>query len=152
MVDRLLLDTNMLLLFLVGNLRADLVGKQRKLRAYDLADLGNLMAYVNAARRHVTLPNITTEVSNHIGSGQQVICSGAPEALAQYCADVAEEYVPSRNLVAHPRYFQLGLTDVAVFLASDPSVTILTADYKLFGVLQTAGANAVNIRHSKLLS
>ena len=147
----MLLDSNLLVLFLVGNGSPSRVGHQRRLKQYDLDDLTRLNDIVEYFQRHVSLPNVLTEASNLIGSGKQEIAPGAASALATYCREIHEIYADSSNVVDLPQYQQLGLTDSAVLWISSNKITVLTDDHDLYGHVNGRGCKAINLYHSKKL-
>jgi hypothetical protein len=146
-VKACILDTGPLVLWFVGNIDASKVGHQRKLEAYSMVDFNNLEGILNGFQYHITLPNILTEASNHIGAGNQTICEGAAEALARYAAKYSEEYVHSSGAVSNPKYLRLGLTDTAISMVALKGATVITVDHALFGQLTSDGIHAINLIH-----
>ena len=142
----LLLDTNVLLLFLVGSKYPDRIGTKR-LKAFDVAHLDKVIKICRDHRVHITLPNILTEVSNFLGSGQQQLVPDGVETLRDYCGFVREMYVPSPEVVSDPVFSRLGLTDTAILRLADEKVEVLTIDFQLHGRLIEKGVKAVNILH-----
>ena len=142
----LLLDTNVLLLYLIGNADVSRVGGKR-LQDFDLQDLQRLNRFVTKRTRFVTLPNILSEASNLIGSGKQELMVGGSQLLAHFCSKVDEVYVESAVAAALPVYQRLGLTDAAIWKMSDSGVKVLTCDNELHGLLRSKGIDVVNLRH-----
>lgn len=147
-MNSLLLDTNVLLLFLVGNERPDKIGAKR-LKEFDANDLRRVNEYHRKHPVHVTLPNILTEVSNLLGSGHQEIVPNAGRLMAWYCSFVSEAYLPSSEVVKDTVFARLGLTDTAIHRLADKKTTVLTIDYELQGRLASIGVEAINILHFK---
>lgn len=149
MASTLLIDTNLLLLLLVGAVAPHLIGTHRRLSQFDTADFERVAGLSEDHASHVTLPNILSEVSNFIGSGRQQIAPDASEALAQYTRFVDEVYQPSLSVVDTPLYPRLGLTDSAIFMLSSKPVTVVTVDHQLYGILAHNGVTAINLMHQK---
>ena len=95
---KLLLDTNVLLLFLVGILRPDRIGGKR-LENFTTDDFLRLVKWANEVPRHISLPNILTETSNLLGDSKQSLVDGGGAALAKYVEKLEDVYVPSRRVV-----------------------------------------------------
>lgn len=144
----LLLDTNVLLLFLVGATAPSQVGGKR-LEAFDLTDLLRVQDFYKKSRYHVTLPNILTETSNLMGSGKQELVANGAKLLSAFCSIVDEVYLPSKEVTRLPQYEQLGLTDAAILNLSDRRIKILTVDHELASRVVYAGGDAVNLMHLK---
>lgn len=143
-----LIDTNTLILWIVGNLDPTRLGGKR-LKEFDVDDLRRLTDLLLDFQRHVTLPNILTEASNLLGSGKQELVPGGAAALADYCHLAAELYEPSKGVVTHSEYARLGLTDTAIIALCDQDVTVFTIDHELFGRLTSQGVQAINLLHFK---
>lgn len=143
-----LLDTNTLLLYLVGNLLPGLIGSWR-LSAFDREDLERLNGFLGDSDRHVSLPNVLTEVSNLIGSGKQLRDRKVLDAFRAYCGFLDEIYEPSAAVVQTKHFERLGLTDAAILRMSRGAVTVFTVDFDLFGILSAKGVEVVNLMHFK---
>ncbi len=147
-MSALLLDTNLLVLLLVGLLAPQKVGTHRRLRQFDQNDFRNLRRIAEGHARHVSVPNVLTEASNHLGSGEQEAAKGACAALAQYVSQLGEVYVPSERAVADPAYARFGLADAAIISAArEHGLTVATSEHALHGTLDAFGVRAINIFH-----
>lgn len=144
-----IIDSNLLLLAIVGSLRQDLVGKHRRLREFRKADYSLLQSEISEFQKFFTLPNVITEVSNLIGSGKQEICNGACESLAQFVSSADEVYRASKDVVSLPQFFRLGLTDAALLHVSQTGTTTITTDRHLAGVLESLGLPCINFNHKR---
>lgn len=146
-MKRVVLDTNQLLLFLVGNHTRDWMN-WKHLQDYDADDLRWLNKEVKGAT-HCTLPNILTEAAYFLGSGSQYTLKGGWELLARYAQTSSEVYKPSHDVVADPTYARLGLTDAAIGMLAKDKVTVITVDFELANRLVLDGLDAINPRHFK---
>jgi hypothetical protein len=147
-VKTVLLDTNTLLLWIVGHYAPERIGRGR-LAPFGLDDFKRMVDILEPLPAHVSVPGILVETSNFLGSGEQQLFPGAAKALATYCQDVEEIFEPSRDLAVLPVYERVGLTDTAILYLADQDVTVLTTDHELFGRLSGKGVEAVNLLHFK---
>ena len=146
----LLIDTNLLVLFVAGNLDKRKVGNHRRLRHFDVFDLDRVNELAKANAKHVSTPNVLSEVSNHLNSGEQEIVAGAGEALSFYIQKLEEVYVPSCDLVKQVWFGKFGLADAAIIdAARETGSTVLTSEWALQGFLKSIGLDAINIFHLK---
>lgn len=145
--DTLFIDTNLLLVLLVGTLDPDQVERFKRTRAYSRADHALLIAFADRFSRMATTPNVLTEVSNLLGQLREPLRRRAMDVLAALTGRVEEEYTPSRRLVADPAFAALGLADISVVASADEHVTVLTADLALYLRLASAGIEVVNFNH-----
>jgi hypothetical protein len=146
-LSRVLLDTNVLLLFLVGN-RAPERLSWKRVAAFDATDVVRLNREIGR-RKHVSLPNVLTETSNLLGSGTQEAVPGALRWFAEYCHDLVEIYVPSSGVVADEAFLRLGLTDTAISRMAERDIKVVTIDHALSGRLKAQGLPVVNLLHQK---
>jgi hypothetical protein len=145
----LLLDTNLLLLLFIGGKDLSLISKARTLTAF-VEDDYDLLAEVinhNSFNRLVTTPHIMTEVSNLLGKEREDIRELGREAMAEFLGKCTEQTESSVILVADPEFSRLGLTDVAIAVASRLPAFVLTADFQLYLHVSRSGLEAENFHH-----
>jgi hypothetical protein len=145
-----LLDSGPLVLLLCGTLRPDLVGT-RKTKQHTLGQFLRLSSEIAEFRKHISLPNILTETSNHLGSGQQQAVERAASALSTYIIDLEEIYQPSKEVTLIGEYMSVGLADAAIISCvprlRKERVIVYTQDFELCGRLLKHDVNCVNIMH-----
>jgi len=144
-----LLDTNLLLLLIVGNLEPSKLGQVRRVKQYDPESFEILNRILGEFHRHVSLPNVLTETSNLLGLGDREIVVGATSAFARYCQLLDEIYEESRDLVSTRAFAKFGLTDSAIGKLGAKGVTVLTDDAPLFGYLSNLGLKPINFSHHR---
>lgn len=146
-----LLDSGPLVLFLYGSLRPDLVGGTGKTSNHTLNQFQRLDAEIAEAGKHISLPNILTEASNHLGAGEQQPVIGSAQALSLYILNLDEIYVPSKEVVSISEYLRVGLADAAIISCvprlKKGGVKVFTQDYELYNRLSKYGVDCVNIMH-----
>ena len=146
----MLLDSGPLVLFLCGSLRPDLVGT-RKTKQHNLKQFLRLRSEIAEFKNHISLPNILTETSNHLGAGRQQAVDGATSALRAYILNLEEIYEPSKNVIQFSEYLNVGLADAAIVSCvprlRKEKVTVFTQDHELYGRLSSQQVDCVNIMH-----
>lgn len=134
----LLLDTNVLILLVVGAADRSYIRLHRRLQGFDEASFDLLMAIVDAHDGIVTTPHVLTEASNL----SRQIRNPARDRIQQAFRDLVHR---SRELDIRSvagcddeQFTQLGLTDAVILRACergeslDPAVELLTADEGLY--------------------
>ena len=143
----LLLDTNLLVLYLVGMVNPRRIEQHKRTRAYRLSDFLILADIVEAARTLYTLPHVLAETSNLtvlMGREEAV----ARELLHEFITMVEEYPITSREAATHRAYGRLGLTDAAVVTTVGRiGCALLTADLKLYVTCLEEGLGAWNFTH-----
>ncbi|MEM7241737.1 MAG: hypothetical protein AAF429_06085 [Pseudomonadota bacterium] len=142
-----MIDTNLLLLLIVGSLDRSKIGRKR-LENYSKRDFQNLNTEIEKFSGHVSLPNILSETSNFLGSGKQQLVTGGILALKNYVDNLDEIYQPSSGVAKSDYYSKFGLTDAAIIMiAKSHNLHVITDDFPLYGYLSKLRVKATNLRH-----
>lgn len=144
-----LLDTNLLLLYLIGGKDPKLLEGSRRLNAYTQEDFDLLVEFieVNGFTQLVSTPHILTEASNLIGIEHDLLKTLGREAIKEYVQHCDEITHHACMLVEEPGFSRLGLTDVAIKIASRLPAFVITADFLLYVHLAEEGVDVVNFNH-----
>src|SRR5277367_6146343 len=145
--NSLLIDTNLLLLLLIGSINPSLIGKN-KITAnqdFDEDDFNQLCNFAGNFQKLVTTPHILTEVSNHAG---KIKGKDHLKFLQQFISliesDKMEEHLESSKLLAKTEAFvKFGLTDTAISHLTSNNLFILTIDFPLAGYLRKKGLKVI---------
>jgi hypothetical protein len=145
----LLLDTNLLLLLFIGAKDLTLISKAKTLKAFEKSDYDLLEEVINnhSFKSLVTTPHIMTEVSNLLGKEREDITRLGREAMIEFLNKCQEISEPSAVLLDKPEFIRLGLTDVAIAVASQLPAFVLTADALLYIHVTNSGLEAANFNH-----
>lgn len=139
------IDSNLLVLLVVGSVDRGQVGKHRRAQSFTPEDYDPLLRMINALKRVLVTPNTLTEASNLLESRDdrrfldrlRLVIEGSEEIVVVSAA-------AARN-TAFPR---LGLTDAALLEAVSEERPLITADLDLFLAASSKGRNAaLNFTH-----
>lgn len=147
----LVLDSNLVILLIVGITDRNLIGKHRRLRAYSLDDFEYLL---NLIRNHgpiIVSPNVLTEVSNLCRQISEPVHRQISSFLERFIADASEEYVASNLAIQNDQFAQLGLTDAVILEQMDAARLLLTADHDLYIAARRRNHRAINFNHVRPL-
>ncbi|HEU4562182.1 MAG TPA: hypothetical protein VFS20_30415 [Longimicrobium sp.] len=146
-----MIDTNLLLVLLVGAQDRNQIPRFKRTRRYTVEDYDHLANYVAGFRRVVVTPDVLTEVSNLAGQLAEPLRSRVLGQLGVFAAtQAAERYVPSSEAVKERDFLRLGLADATVVLAAnnpDEKFAVLTDDVDLYTKLLAEDVDAVNFFH-----
>lgn len=144
-MTKFLLDTNVLILLILG--RADLAhfGKHKRLDIFDRDDLTNLETTLRDATGFVTLPYIMAEFSNLINISKASI--SAVVMFERFISQAEELDCRSEDIIQNPYFRRLGLTDAAIIQLARDRLHVVTVDNVLCNVLLDKGIMAINLRH-----
>ena len=142
------LDTNLLLLLIVGTAIGDVVGK--RLKSYSRQDWDSLQSYLVDADQLISTPNVWTEVSNICTYGiHKDWHRKVHETLASTINGAVEIVRASRVVAANPEFSRLGLTDCVWLSVLDDNrdTVLLTDDLPLYHFALSHGFKVKNFNH-----
>ncbi len=139
----ILVDANLLLLYVVGLHDRAFIPRFKRTARYTPDDFDFLQMLLGEFKRHVTLPNVLTEVSNLLGTGSKPILELFGEVIRQE----KESYVPSARASREDSYRRLGLTDAGILDRVGQGLLLLTDDFDLWVTAQGRGLDAINFNH-----
>lgn len=146
--DGLLVDTNLLVLWLIGETAIDAVGRTRRVREFDARAFGLVDAAVRRAREVVVTPHVLSESSNLLGQvgGTRGLPASARRLLVESGRVWRESHVRLREAMVDVGLVQaFGLTDWALLRLSRRYV-LLTDDVGLVKASLRTGGRAINFR------
>jgi hypothetical protein len=142
----IIVDTQLLVLFLVGKTRRAYIRKHKRLDKYTEDDFDLLCEVLSGFARVIVTPNTLSEASSLVRLIGDPIRSEIYAAFGVMAA-TDEIYVASRIAAAEPEFPRLGLTD-AVLLSDDlGAYPLVTADLDLYLAASKRGRNALNFHH-----
>jgi hypothetical protein len=130
-----LVDSNLLLLYLVGRCDPRIIPRFTRTQKYTVKDFELLSKLLDRVFKTVlTTPNILTEVSNLATKLSENERQAFLVEMEKHVRILDEKYLPSGLACADRNYRTLGLTD-AVVLSLCPGVLVLTDDLALCNVI-----------------
>lgn len=146
----LILDSSLLVLFVVGTTDRSLIERHKRLKAFSVEDFDLLCEVIALAPEVVVTPNTLTETSNLLRQIDEPARSRIQDTFRRLILVTGEEYVASRSAVAANEFTRLGLTDVALLEVSQETRALLTTDLNLYLAALQRGFSAVNFNHLRL--
>lgn len=145
---RVAIDTNLLLLLVVGQVNPEFVERHKRLKAYSQADFDLLKLLIGEASGIVTTPNVLTEFSNLLGDGvTNPLHSQLYTFAGSLIPSLQEEYRSSSLVVRDREFNRLGLADCAWLAVLDNRTVLYTADRSLYASAIGRGHASVNWNH-----
>jgi hypothetical protein len=134
-----LVDTNLIILLLVGRAQKHRIEHHKKTSAYRRRDYELLEQLLIPFETVVTTPHILTEISNQL-----------PELatdLKSWVSQARELFTQSETLVEDVCFLPFGLADAAISAGAAQNLLVLTSDAALCDALQRRGRDAINFNH-----
>jgi UDP-2,3-diacylglucosamine pyrophosphatase LpxH len=142
-----LLDTNLLLLYVVGAHDRGLIPRFKRTAAFTAEDFRILTNALDSFAHILTTPHILTEVSNLAGQLADPLKQAVFRTLAAAIGMLTELQAPARELCGDSAFPRFGLTDVAILRNGRDKFLVLTDDFRLSQYLAHDKVAVVNFNH-----
>ena len=135
-------DSNLLVLLVVGSVGRELIPKHRRLQGYTAEDYDLLLDVIGQVERVFVTPNILTETSNLLGQHREPERSYFFEAFRSVIQDTEEIVVASEVASSNSEFIRLGLTDTSLLETVTEDVPLITVDSELYFAVMERSRNA----------
>ncbi len=142
-----LVDSNLLLMYCIGEYDVRAMQRFKRIRAYGVRDLTLMRRLLSLFKRIVTTPNILTEVSNLAGQLGDGLRAQFLSHLGKTVEILTEEYCPSATASQHQYFAKCGLTDSAIMEVARANYLVITDDFRLANMIEKQGIDVINFEH-----
>ena len=150
-VNGLLIDTNLLVLLIVGFVNRERISRFKRTTNYSSMDWDLLIGILEQISQRYTLAHVLAEVSTLTdlkGAELEV----ARSILQKWIAELGELQITSADACASSLYMRLGLTDAAIAEAAKRHhCSVLTNDSGLYAALANEGSSVALFNHFRNL-
>ncbi len=147
----ILLDTNILLLYLVGRFNPAQIERFKRTAKFVQEDYHLLDRLVARFETIVTTPTILAEVNSFSGQLPEPIRLRYFPVFSREILSLQEDFVESRQLAELPEFVRFGLTDSGVLQTARDRYLVLTDDFRLSQYLGKAGLDVINFNHIRVM-
>ncbi len=149
----LLLDANLLLVYTIGWYDRSLFRRMSRLDDYDEDDFDLLVRLVNQFQRHITTPNILTEVSNLSTTAiWENYHAGYLTVFRTIIETLTERFPVSTQVAQLPIFTRLALTDASIERVARNRYLVVSADLDLVDHLEKQKIAVINFNHLRDLA
>ena len=139
------LDTNLLVLLVVGSVGRELISKHRRLREYSTEDYDILSELIEGTDQLFVTPNTLTETSNLVSQHGEPERTLLMKRLQYLIHESREIVVASVDASSNAKFESLGLTDAALLETITADTPLLTVDLSLYlAAIESGEERAVN--------
>ena len=150
---KIFLDTNLLVLLIVGVTDRELIAKHRRLKTFDQNDYERLARFLNQIGQVLVTPNTLTEASNLLAQHGEPERSRLFDVLRTLIEEHEEIVVASETASRNSEFRRLGLTDAALLEVISNSNPLITVDLDLYlAAISKESESAYNFRHYQSLA
>lgn len=147
----ILIDTNILLLYLVGLVNRDRIPRFKRTAQFISEDYDLLLQIIEGFQKVISTPNILTEVNslaNQLGEPERSQCL---LIFANLITQITEVYIESELVANHEMFSRFGLTDCGIMHIAKDKYLVLTDDLKLSLYLKALGIDTINFNNLRSL-
>src|SRR5438552_1273877 len=141
------LDTNILLLCIVGQAAPELLTRLKRTAQFDIADLTLLQNLLTLISTVVITPGILTESCNLLDSANRQYNHRFFAAIRTLLLTMREDFVPAKQLSQSPYFLRLGLADTSVTHLAKNGHLVLTDDVTLKVALEAESLPVMNFNY-----
>ena len=146
-----LIDTNILLLFIVGSYKRELVGKHKRTIPFLPRDYDLLLRIIGEFGTVQTTHAIVCEVSNLASQIADPDRTGILATLRRIIGTVQEHTISSIDASRCEPFLKIGITDSGILELAKTDIPVLTDDSVLASFIRASGATAFNFNHFREL-
>lgn len=146
-MQAVLVDSNLLLLLVVGSAGKRYIRAHKGLSAYDENDFDILVGLVGTFSDMVTVPHVVTEVSNLSRQMRGPAKSAIIDKLRELVEQTPELPIGSVEGLRHSAWGRLGVTDSVLLHLCEQGIMLITADSELAIEAEMIGGDVLNFRN-----
>lgn len=145
----ILIDTNLLLVLIVGSVDPRQVLRFKRTRSYTPQDFKLLVRLIDRFRRIVVTPHILAELTNLLPTGKaDALSAGYFTRLVEVLKAAREEHVAKDTMIDSPLLAKIGFTDLSMMEAANGGkYLVLTDDLAAAAYLRLNGCDVLNFNH-----
>lgn len=126
-----LIDTNSLLIFIVGLINPKLINTHKRTSIYEEQDFYDLASVINDTKSLVILPNVWTEVDNLLNNFNKGYKVKYVKQVTVPIKSTSEKFLESKIAIESSAFYDLGITDSLLLECSKKCELLITSDSML---------------------
>jgi len=107
----ILIDTNALVVLIIGLIDPNLLKNHKRTSIYDETDFRELLNIVGDLSEVVALPNVWTEVDNLLNGFSGSYKYRYINTISALVVSTTEKYIPAKTVIDRYEFYDLGLID-----------------------------------------
>jgi hypothetical protein len=147
MARSLLIDTNLLVVLVVGLTDEIQVGSHKRTKAYTREDFLLIREMLDNYQELWITAQTVAECSNLLRQTNDNFSANLMETLSNIVSHANESNMTSTVIFSEPCTLRLGITDGGIAKKSKRVTALLTADLDLYLEVDKASGNAINFNH-----
>lgn len=145
-----LLDTNLLLLLIVGFLDKKLIEKHKRTQAFTKEDFDLLIKSIADVQVIWITTHCLAEVSNLLKQTNQRQSNELIGFLAEATSKFKESYIKKELIFEKSFFARLGVADSGIVVKAKRVDCVFTVDFDLYNEISKKGYNVINFNHLRM--
>jgi rRNA maturation endonuclease Nob1 len=146
----MVIDTNALVLLIVGLIDKNLISRHKRTSGFDKKDFDNLRLIARKPSDIIVPNNVWTEVDNLLNGFRGIHKSEYYLLLKKLIQETTEEYIASVDLVNKDSFQTVGITDSILLELSLATQHLITSDYELTNIARSKRVKVYNLHEQKI--
>ncbi len=147
-----MLDTNLLVMYLIGVYDKELVPQFKRTEKYSVDDFEFLEFYVGQFDKLIVTPHVLAETWNFIEKIPKHQFDDFLSKVVPHIEVFEEEYVNKKTLLSSKGFSHIGITDMAVIQAAkSKKCFVITDDLRAYAHFFENGVETININHLRTI-
>jgi predicted PolB exonuclease-like 3'-5' exonuclease len=143
----IVVDTNLMVLYIIGLFDIGLIERHNKTKAYTKKDFLTLYRLLENFNTTLTTPNILTETSNLTETGDEKFKDSFFLKFAEAISRFDERHSTSIDLTNEKGFKKFGLADSSITKLASQGNLVVTDDLKLSSYLSNQNMPVLNFNH-----
>jgi rRNA-processing protein FCF1 len=144
-----LIDSNSLIVLILGLMNPTLINKHSKTSIYDEQDFHELMYLIENVESLVVLPNIWTEVDNILNRFNGAYKDLYVKKIVETIKLTTEAYLESNRVEGSHCFYEIGLTDTLILEYAKQCQLLITSDSALSDYARANGIEVYDMKEAK---
>jgi len=145
-MPRAILDSEALVLFVVGLIDPRRIGTHKKTTLYTVDDFEYLRAILQNASQIVVTPNIITEVDNHLNKEAETSKYSYVREIRKFLGASFEVHEESKEVAADWLMELVGISDTAILRMATKDDYIISGDSTLCDIARSRSLNIIDLK------
>lgn len=145
----IIIDSNSLIVLLLGLINPSLKNKHSKTSIYNEEDYHTLVEVIKDIKSLIVLPNIWTEVDNLLNKFTGGYKDLYVQKIIQTIKETSEEYIESQSVENNYAFYDLGLTDTLILEYAKNCEMLITSDSQLSDYARANGVTVFDLKELK---
>lgn len=141
----IVIDTNALLLLVVGRIDVNLINSHKRTSIYDEQDYYDLLNIIVDFKNLLILPNVWTEVDNLLNNFKGDRKYYYHNVMKEIIKWSTEKHIHTIEAINTAPFFNLGVTDSLLLILAKQNSLLITSDSSLSDYARANGINVYDV-------